>query len=82
MNSKEKFYVLIWNLKEKKPDFKIRFKRKILKTLVRPKLVLFVLENRLSFFARDSLSHLIKIPIQYEDGKNLFTILNFMKITN
>ena len=70
MSDSEKFYVLVWDLKKKKPEFKIRFRHKIIETVIRPKLVFFALENRLSIFERNSLIHLLKLPIRSKEGRS------------
>jgi hypothetical protein len=69
LSNSEKFYVLVWNLKLKKPEFKIRFRHKIKEMVIRSRLVFFVLENRLSIFERNTLTHILKLPIKSPNGK-------------
>ena len=68
LSNSEKFYVLVWDLKKKKPEFKIRFRSRVIETLIRPKLIFFALKDRLSIFERSSLSHLLKVPIKSPEG--------------
>lgn len=60
MEDKNKNYVWIWNKKNKKPESKLAFKRKVLETVIRNQFVVFVLENRFSFFKKNSYEHLLK----------------------
>ena len=68
VNRPEKFYVLVWNIKERKPEFRIRFKKKVLDVVIRPRIVIFSLQNRLSIFDRKTLKNLKKIPINPDNG--------------
>lgn len=68
VNRPEKFYVLVWNKKERKAEFRIRFKKKVLDLLVRPNLIIFALQNRISIFDRSTLKNLKKVPINPENG--------------
>lgn len=69
LSNSEKFYVLVWNLRTKKPEFKIRFRQQILRMAIRPSLVVFALANRVSIFERASLTHLLKVPIRLPEGE-------------
>jgi hypothetical protein len=39
--------------------------------VIRPKLVFFALENRLSIFEREQMTHLHKLPIQTKNGTKI-----------
>ena len=75
MSDSEKLYVLVWDLEKKRPEFKVRFKHRVLDLVVRPKLVFFAFENRLSVFERRTMTHILKLPVKTKTGTNLLLTL-------